>query len=134
MTRNKARRIEKLRRKLERSQPGKVAPMAAERKLTEEQQGILDAFNAFDAKVKAMRCTVPTGAKIARAFGALAQVVDEAMQENARAERKLHAVVGGESEAEAPPSRFQDVTAEVSEETLAVAGVERKPEGGETIQ
>lgn len=110
---------------------------------TEEQQEIIDAFNAFDAKVKAMRCTVPTGAKIARAFGDLARVVDEAMAENAKLDAKLTVIEGGEKvEGEpetmpeangAEPSRFKDVTAEISDETLAVAGVERKP-NGETVQ
>jgi hypothetical protein len=59
----------------------KQAKRRAKMKLTEEQQKILDCFNALDTEVKKLRVTVPTGAKVAKAFGALALAVDEAMQE-----------------------------------------------------
>jgi hypothetical protein len=122
MNRAKQRRLEKLKQKAERRQPGQARPIVSGyRNLTEEQEGILESFNALDAKIKALRVTVPTGAKVARAFGALAEAMDFAMQEVAKLDGKLELV------AEDKPG-FEDVTNQVSDDTLAVAGVERKPD------
>jgi hypothetical protein len=90
--------------------------------LTPEQQEIHDAFNALDVVVKKLRVTVPTGAKVARAFGGLAEAVDLAMQEIANADK-----------AKTNGAGLRDVTNEVSDETLAAAGVEPKSEP-ETVQ
>ena len=59
----------------------------AKMNLTPEQKKIHEAFTALDEVVKSMRVTVPTGKRIADAFGRLAMEVDNGMQEIADADK-----------------------------------------------
>lgn len=95
-------------------------------KLTEEQQKILDCFNALDTEVKQLRVTVPTGAKVAKAFGALALAVDEAMQEVAGIDP--HAKLEDKPHLDGAPGLQVVKEEDVDPEVLAAARAEPKTE------